>query len=74
MKLECLKQLQPYLRILSGAAAEHRAEVLLYGNAVLLETMDDKVLEQIANVARLPGLAGAAMTMPDAHSGVTVFR
>lgn len=31
--------------------------------------MDDKVLEQIANVAALPGLVGAAMTMPDAHWG-----
>ena len=31
--------------------------------------MDAKVLEQIANVARLPGLVGAAMTMPDAHWG-----
>ncbi|HRH80150.1 MAG TPA: RtcB family protein [Thiobacillaceae bacterium] len=48
---------------------ESRAEVLLYGSAPLLETMDDKVLEQIGNVARLPGLVGAAMTMPDAHWG-----
>ena len=31
--------------------------------------MDDKVLEQISNVARLPGLVGAAMAMPDAHWG-----
>jgi tRNA-splicing ligase RtcB len=46
-----------------------RAESRLYGSAPLLETMDDKVLEQIGNVARLPGLVGAAMTMPDAHWG-----
>ncbi len=31
--------------------------------------MDDKVLEQTANVAFLPGVVGAAMTMPDAHWG-----
>jgi tRNA-splicing ligase RtcB len=31
--------------------------------------MDDKVIEQITNVARLPGLVGPAMTMPDAHWG-----
>ncbi len=48
---------------------EERAPVLLYGTRQLLETMDNKVLEQIANVARLPGLAGTAMTMPDAHWG-----
>lgn len=69
MKLERLKQLQSYLWTLPGASMERRAEVLLYGTAGLLKTMDDKVLEQIANVARLPGLVGAAMTMPDAHWG-----
>lgn len=31
--------------------------------------MDEKVREQIINVASLPGLVGAAMTMPDAHWG-----
>lgn len=48
---------------------ESRGPVRLYGTAALLEAMDDKVLEQILNVARLPGLVGAAMTMPDAHWG-----
>jgi tRNA-splicing ligase RtcB len=43
--------------------------VVLYGSADLLAAMDDKVLEQISNVARLPGLVGSAMTMPDAHWG-----
>jgi len=51
------------------APGEARHEVKLYGSRELLETMDDKVLEQITNVARLPGLVGAAMTMPDAHWG-----
>jgi tRNA-splicing ligase RtcB (3'-phosphate/5'-hydroxy nucleic acid ligase) len=48
---------------------ESRAEIRLYADAALLGAMDDKVLEQITNVARLPGLVGAAMTMPDAHWG-----
>ena len=69
MNLDQLKQLQSYLWTLPHASTEQRAEVLLYGNAALLKSMDDKVLEQIANVARLPGLVGAAMTMPDAHWG-----
>ncbi len=50
-------------------AGEKRAPVLLYGSESLLAGMDDKVLEQITNVACLPGLAGSAMTMPDAHWG-----
>ncbi|HKX53750.1 MAG TPA: RNA-splicing ligase RtcB, partial [Nitrosospira sp.] len=67
MNLERVRQLQPYLWTLPRTPGEERAEVLLYGGAPLLVSMDDKVLEQIANVASLPGLVGAAMTMPDAH-------
>lgn len=48
---------------------ERRAPVLLFGSAPLLETMDDKVVEQIVHVAMLPGIVGAAITMPDAHWG-----
>ncbi|ABB74206.1 tRNA-splicing ligase RtcB [Nitrosospira multiformis ATCC 25196] len=69
MNLERLRQLQPCLWTLPRAPGEERAQVLLYGSAPLLVSMDDKVLEQIANVASLPGLVGAAMTMPDAHWG-----
>jgi tRNA-splicing ligase RtcB len=46
-----------------------RAEVRLFASRELLEGMDDKVMEQISNVARLPGLVGCAMAMPDAHWG-----
>ncbi|MEK7772461.1 MAG: RtcB family protein [Pseudomonadota bacterium] len=69
MNLQQLHQLHSYLWTLPRASGEKRAEVLLYGSRPLLESMDDKVLQQIANVAALPGLAGAAMTMPDAHWG-----
>ena len=48
---------------------EHRAPVILFGTESLLLAMDDKVLEQILNTSRLPGLEGSAMTMPDAHWG-----
>ncbi|HEY6043952.1 MAG TPA: RtcB family protein, partial [Nitrosospira sp.] len=69
MNLDKLRQLQPYLWSLPRQPGEERADVLLYGSAPLLVSMDDKVLEQIADVACLPGLVGAAMTMPDAHWG-----
>ena len=35
----------------------------------LVEKMDEKVKEQITNVASLPGIVGASMAMPDAHWG-----
>ena len=69
MNLQQLQQLQPYLWSLPRVPGQKRAEVLLYGSAPLLVSMDDKVLEQISDVASLPGLVGAAMTMPDAHWG-----
>lgn len=43
--------------------------VCFYGSEALLAAMDEKVYEQITNVAQLPGLVGMAMTMPDAHWG-----
>jgi tRNA-splicing ligase RtcB len=42
---------------------------VLFGSASLLAEMEDKVLEQIANVTMLPGIVEAAYTMPDAHWG-----
>jgi len=46
-----------------------RGEARLFGDHALVSAMDDKVLEQIGNVAQLPGLVGPAMAMPDAHWG-----
>jgi len=42
---------------------------ILYADETLLAEMDDKVREQIRNVATLPGIVKAAWTMPDAHWG-----
>jgi tRNA-splicing ligase RtcB (3'-phosphate/5'-hydroxy nucleic acid ligase) len=69
MDLTRLKRIDEWSWTVPLAPGEKRSEVKLYGSHDLLETMDDKVLEQITNVARLPGLVGPAMTMPDAHWG-----
>lgn len=42
---------------------------IFYADEALLTEMDDKVFEQLTNVARLPGIVGAAYAMPDAHWG-----
>ena len=60
MDLSRLRQIDDYCWTAPPAAGETRGPVLLYGSAPLLATMDDKVIEQITNVARLPGLVGAA--------------
>lgn len=42
---------------------------VIFGDCALIGEMDDKVLEQIRNVACLPGIVDAAYVMPDAHWG-----
>ena len=46
-----------------------RVPAVIFADRPLIEAMDDKVREQISNVARLPGIVGSAMAMPDAHWG-----
>ncbi len=46
-----------------------RVPAVIYASATLLREMDDKVLEQLRNVASLPGIVQAAYAMPDAHWG-----
>jgi tRNA-splicing ligase RtcB len=46
-----------------------RVPGVIYADEALLAAMDDKVLEQVRNVAALPGIVGASYAMPDAHWG-----
>lgn len=50
-------------------AGDMRVPAVIFASEALMHEMDDKVFEQIGNVARLPGIAGAAYAMPDAHWG-----
>jgi tRNA-splicing ligase RtcB len=46
-----------------------RVPAVIYADAQLMEDMDQKVYEQLTNVATLPGIVEAAYAMPDAHWG-----
>lgn len=46
-----------------------RVPAILYASGELIDDMDQKVFEQITNVATLPGIVKAAYAMPDAHWG-----
>ena len=46
-----------------------RVPGILYADEALVRGMDDKVAEQLGNVAKLPGIVKAAYAMPDAHWG-----
>jgi tRNA-splicing ligase RtcB (3'-phosphate/5'-hydroxy nucleic acid ligase) len=54
-------------RLPAGGAM--RVPAVIFGSPALVTEMDDKVLEQIGNVACLPGIVDAAYAMPDAHWG-----
>jgi tRNA-splicing ligase RtcB len=46
-----------------------RVPAVIYADGALIREMDDKVFEQLTNVATLPGIVQAAYAMPDAHWG-----
>lgn len=46
-----------------------RVPAIIYADEGLVRDMDDKVYEQVTNVATLPGIVQASYAMPDAHWG-----
>jgi len=51
------------------ANGDMRVPGIIYGSEALVRSMDDKVAEQVRNVATLPGIVKASYAMPDAHWG-----
>jgi len=49
--------------------APMRVPAVIYADEPLIAAMDEKVIEQLSNVAMLPGIVRAAYAMPDAHWG-----
>src|SRR5919204_6173333 len=54
----------------ASARTDMRVPARVFADAELLEAIaGDESLEQLANVATLPGVVGAALAMPDIHQG-----
>ena len=51
------------------ATGDMRVPGRIFASRELIDALDEKVREQLANVASLPGIVGAAYAMPDAHWG-----
>ena len=66
-----LKKLDDYRYLIPKSFQEGmKVEGLIYANDELIGAIEkDKTLEQVANVATLPGLVGRSLAMPDAHQG-----
>jgi len=66
-----IEQIDDYRwRLPRAESAGMNTDGILYADEVLFEELrDDAALWQIANVACMPGIVGAALAMPDCHYG-----
>src|SRR5690349_473036 len=48
---------------------EMKVPGIIFATETLIRDMDEKVFEQVTNVAKLPGIVKASFAMPDAHWG-----
>lgn len=64
-----VRRIDPF-RIEIEKAGVMRTRGLVYANSAIERTLEhDNVLQQVANVAALPGIIGPSMAMPDIHWG-----
>ena len=52
-----------------AAHGKMRVPAIIFASESLIREMDEKVYEQVTNVAKLPGIVKASYAMPDAHWG-----
>lgn len=66
-----LKKIDEYRYLIpTSYKAGMRVEGLIYANEELVRQIEkDQTMDQVANVATLPGLVGRSLAMPDAHQG-----
>jgi len=68
MEIKSLRKITDFLWEIPKKG-EMRVPALIFASQKLIEEMDEKVREQVTNVACLPGIVSASMAMPDAHWG-----
>jgi len=66
-----LEQLEPFVwQIPQNAAPGMRVPGIVFATEELaLKAVEDRAVEQVANVATLPGIVRASYAMPDIHWG-----
>ncbi|MBN2653550.1 MAG: RtcB family protein [Nitrospirae bacterium] len=57
------------LRIPRGYKPEMRTDGLIFVDSLLEQFLEQGAIEQVANVASLPGIVGMSLAMPDIHTG-----
>ncbi|MDY6935134.1 MAG: RtcB family protein [Spirochaetota bacterium] len=70
MKLEKINKIDSCIyEISKDYKSGMRVPARIYATERLLENMDDAVVDQVTNVAMLPGIVKYAICLPDGHSG-----
>lgn len=70
MSIEGLRRIDNIrIEIPKGYKTGMRTNGIIYVDEVLEKNLDVKSIEQVANVATLPGIVGASLAMPDIHAG-----
>ncbi len=70
MAIEKIKRIdENRLEVPSNYKAGMRTKGVIYLNSLLEDELEIQSVEQVANVATLPGIAGASLAMPDIHTG-----
>jgi tRNA-splicing ligase RtcB len=70
MPLEKLKRIDDTrVEVPSDYKQGMRVKGIIYVDEVLEKELEDQSVDQVANVATLPGIIGASLAMPDVHTG-----
>lgn len=70
MSIERLKRIDANrLEVPADYKPGMRTNGIIYVDNVLEKELESESIEQVANVATLPGIVGASMAMPDIHTG-----
>lgn len=70
MTLEGLKRInETRLEIPVGYKEGMRVRGVIFVDELLEKELEKQSIDQVANVATLPGIVGASLAMPDIHTG-----
>jgi tRNA-splicing ligase RtcB len=70
MAIEGLRRIDSNkLEIPKGYKTGMRTQGIVYVDQIIEQALESHSIEQVANVATLPGIIGASLAMPDIHTG-----
>jgi len=70
MRIEGLRRIDAVkIEVPRGFRPGMRTNGIIYVDSILEKDLEKKSVDQVANVATLPGIVGSSLAMPDIHMG-----